>query len=192
MRSKVYIVAVLFLGLALFSCDGNYSPKPRGYFRIDLPEKSYKSFDTSFPYRFEYPSYAFIEPDFRSPDQEYWINLQMPQFKATLHFSYKKVDGNLAKYLEDSHTLVTKLIPKADAIYDSLIIDRQRQVFGLSYRVIGNGAASPYQFFVTDSSNNFVRAALYFNTIPNNDSLQPIIDFIIKDMDHIVKTFHWK
>jgi gliding motility-associated lipoprotein GldD len=116
----------------------------------------------------------------------------MPQFEATLHFSYKIIDGNLASYLEDSHTLVSKHIPKADAIYDSLIIDPQRNVYGLTYRIIGSEAASPYQFFLTDSSKHFLRGALYFNTIPNNDSLQPVIDFIVDDIEHIINTLQWK
>jgi len=177
--------------MAFFSCNESYTPKPRGYFRIDLPQKNYLCFDTVYPYNFEYPDYAIIDTNLNLGGQKYWMNLQMPKFKATLHFSYKKIDNNLGQYLEDAHTLVTKLIPKADGIYDSLIIDRKRNVFGLSYRIVGSGAASPYQFFVTDSSTNFVRAALYFNTVPNNDSLQPVINFIIKDIDHLIETFKW-
>jgi len=191
MRNKLIIILLLPFMMAFFSCNESYTPKPRGYFRIDLPQRTYLEFDSIFPYGFEYPDYAIIDTNLNMGNQKYWMNLQMPQFKATLHFSYKKVDNNLGKYLEDAHTLVTKLIPKADGIYDSLIVDRNRNVFGLSYRIIGSGAASPYQFFVTDSSTNFVRAALYFNTVPNNDSLQPVINFIIKDIDHIIETFEW-
>lgn len=191
MRSKLIIILLIPFMMAFYSCNESYTPKPRGYFRIDLPQKNYLSFDTIYPYTFEYPDYAIIDTNLNLGGQKYWMNLQMPKFKATLHFSYKKIDNNLGQYLEDAHTLVTKLIPKADGIYDSLIIDRKRNVFGLSYRIVGSGAASPYQFFVTDSSTNFVRAALYFNTVPNNDSLQPVINFIIKDIDHIIETFKW-
>jgi gliding motility-associated lipoprotein GldD len=177
--------------LLLSGCTQNNSPKPRGYFRIDLPEKAYRQSDTAYPFFFEYPEYDSILPDPYSR-RKYWINLEMPQFEATLHFSYKIIDGNLANYLEDSHTLVSKHIPKADAIYDSLIIDPQRNVYGLTYRIIGSEAASPYQFFLTDSSKHFLRGALYFNTIPNNDSLQPVIDFIVDDIEHIINTLQWK
>ncbi|PLX07973.1 MAG: gliding motility lipoprotein GldD [Marinilabiliales bacterium] len=192
MINKIIISLLIISFFSLLSCDEAYTPKPRGYFRIDLPQKNYLLFDSVFPYAFEYPNYAIIDTNLQLNDQKYWMNLQMPQFKATLHFSYKKVDNNLGEYLEDAHTLVTKLIPKADGIYDSLIVDRKRNVFGLSYRVVGSGAASPYQFFLTDSSSHFVRAALYFNTIPNNDSLQPVIDFIESDINHIIETFEWE
>jgi len=176
----------------LNACDQNYSPKPRGYFRIDLPEKSYVKFDTTFPYSFEYPNYANIKKDPHSPHEKYWINLEIPNFNATVHFSYKTVNGNLVDYLEDSHTLVTKHIPKADAIYDSLIVDPERNVFGLTYQITGSTVASPYQFFLTDSSSHFLRGALYFNTIPNNDSLQPVIDFVISDIEHLINSLEWK
>ena len=81
---------------------------------------------------------------------------------------------------------------KADAIYDSLVVDRNRNIFGLIYEIEGSGAASPYQFFLTDSLSNFVRGALYFNVVPNNDSLEPVINFIIEDIEHLINTFQWK
>lgn len=182
------IMAVMFL---LFSCQQPYTPKPRGYFRIDMPEKKYIHFDSAFPYSFEYPVYATLTNDPLSPQEKYWINLNYLPFKATLHLSYKEVDGNLITYLEDAHKMVSKHIPKADAIYDNLIIDREREIFGLSYELEGSGAASPYQFFLTDSSTNFVRGALYFNIVPNNDSLEPVINFIKEDIEHMIATFRW-
>lgn len=186
-------IALIFLFiLILGACSENHSPKPRGYFRIDLPQREYIDFDTAFPYSFEYPKYISIEKDPHSPYEKYWINLVARDFDATLHLSYKVVDGNLVEYLEDSHLLVTKHIQKADAIYDNLIIDRERNVFGLSYKIIGSGAASPYQFFLTDSCSHFLRGALYFNTLPNNDSLQPVIDFLVEDFEQLIQTLEWK
>lgn len=190
MKNKWALIIMLISIMA--SCEQAYTPKPRGYFRIDLPEKQYVLFDTLFPYSFEYPVYSNITSDPHSPGEKYWINLNFPEYKATLHISYKAVENNLATYLEDAHTLVTKHISKADAISDSLIIDRNRQLFGLAYTLDGSGAASPYQFFLTDSSSNFVRGALYFNVPPNNDSLQPVINFIKKDIQHLFATFSWK
>jgi len=183
----------LFLTGMVYSCDSHYTPRPRGYFRIDLPERSYERFDsTQYPYSFEYPVYATVEPcPDAGPQDKYWINIQYPRFKATLHLSYKQVDNNLITYLEDAHTLAVKHIPKADAIYDSLIIDRSRNVFGLVYQIEGTEVASPYQFFLTDSTTNFVRGALYFNVVPNNDSLEPVINFLEKDLDHFINTFRW-
>lgn len=175
----------------LTSCNNNYSPLPRGYFRIDLPEHSYQLSDTTFPYYFEYADYAELQSSPHNPDQKHWLNIVYPQFKAKVYLSYKSVDGNLITYLEDAYTLVSKHIPKADAIIDSVVVNKDRNVYGLTYKIIGSGAASPYQFFVTDSASHFLRGALYFDIVPNNDSLEPVIDFIIYDIEHLINTVEW-
>lgn len=157
-----------------------------------MPKRSYQTFDTTFPYTFQYPTYAKITNDPFSPEKKYWIDIRYPRFKATIHISYKVVDHNLIKYLEDARRMVVEHIPKANAIKDSLIIDRKRDLFGLAYDIRGNGVASPYQFFLTDSTKNFVRGSLYFYVTPNNDSLAPVIQFIKGDIRHFLNTFEWK
>ena len=185
------LLVVIFIAISIVSCEQPYSPKPRGYFRIDMPEKTYLTSDTTFPYIFEYPSYAKIVNDPHSPHEKYWININYLPFNATLHISYKQVDGNLIDYLEDAHKMVTKHIPKADAIYDSLVVAPGRNMFGLIYELEGSGAASPYQFFLTDSTTHFLRGALYFNTVPNNDSLAPVIGFLTEDINHMINSMRW-
>jgi len=193
MKKPKNILALAFIvGFLLSACNENYTPKPRGYFRIDLPEHEYIAFDTTFPYAFEYPVYAEINPDPFAPEEPYWLNIDFPEFKGRIHISYKTVDGNLVEYLEDSRQFVMKHIPKASAINDSLILDRERKLYGLVYQIEGMGAASPCQFFVTDSTDHFVRGALYFDVVPNNDSLAPVIDFLQKDIEHLLSTFIWK
>lgn len=189
---KRHSISVLLFLILFAACNETYTPKPRGYFRIDLPEHEYISFDTTFPYAFEYPVYAEISPDPYSPEEPYWLNIDFPEHKGRIHLSYKTVDGNLAEYLEDSRQFVMKHIPKASAINDSLILDRERNLYGLVYQIEGMGAASPCQFFVTDSTDHFVRGALYFDVVPNNDSLAPVIDFLQKDIEHLLSTFTWK
>lgn len=178
--------------IALMACGNDYFPKPRAYFRIDLPQKNYLHLDSIYPFTFEYPSYSTITQDKNSPHEKNWINIEFSEFKGSLHLSYKKVDGNLVKYMEDSRTMAFKHIPKASAIDNRLIINEKSRVFGLIYEISGSGAASPYQFFVTDSLNHFLRGALYFNMVPNNDSLAPVIDFLKKDIEHLIQTFEWK
>lgn len=191
MKGNIIFLTILMLMLA--ACGDTPVPKPRGYFRIDMPEKVYRPFDKSFPYTFEYPVYAEITPDPYAPGEPYWINVNFPDFRGQLHLSYKVVDDtNLLGYLEDSRKFVIKHIPKASSINDSLIYDMDRALYGIFYEIRGVGAASPFQFFVTDSTSHFVRGALYFTVRPNNDSLAPVIDFLEKDIDHMLRTFRWK
>ncbi len=190
--SVEFIITFLGLMILFASCGSDYMPKPRGYFRIDLPEKKFQSFDTSFPYMFDYPVYSNIQADLLSPEESYWINLEFPQFKGKLHLSYKIVNNNLPQYLEDSRTMVFKHIPKASAINNRMIVNEEDNVYGLIYEIDGLGTASPYQFYITDSTNHFLRGALYFNIKPNNDSLAPVIDFIKEDIEQLINTFRWK
>ncbi len=174
------------------SCGGSYVPKPRGYYRIDLPKKEYKVFDTSFPFTFEYPVYAKILRDSSSLSEPYWINIAYKPFHAQLHISYKAVHKNLGQFLEDAHTLVNKHIPKANAISQREFVNAEGKVYGLVYEIRGSDAASTYQFYLTDSTANFIRGALYFDLVPNNDSLAPVIDFLKADIEHMISTLRWK
>ncbi len=195
MKNKVSIlIAALAIVLVATSCGDrdNYLPKPRGYFRIDLPEKGYTKVDTIERYSFECPQYALITPDPYSPDEKNWINIEMPQFNGSIHLTHKPVNGNLGEYLEDVHTMVTKHLQKANGMRDSLIVNDEHQVYGLFIEMDGKGVATPMQFYLTDSTKNFVRGALYFNFQPNNDSMQPVINFIREDIDRMIESFEWK
>ena len=118
--------------------------------------------------------------------------MEFPQFKGTIHISYKNVNHNLSEYVEDAYRMITKHIAKATGIRDSVVIDRDRKVFGLVYSLEGEGVASPLQFYLTDSTQHFMRGSLYFNIYPNNDSMQPVIKFISDDVIHLINTLEWK
>ncbi len=193
MKTKmIQFVSLLLIFLLVASCTDNYVPKPRGFFRIDLPERDYIVLDSIFPYVFEYPVYAIINSDPHAPDQPYWINIDFPRFKASVHLSYKNVNGDLSNYTEDAHALVMKHIPKASSIEEIRIDNPANNIHGLIYNIGGTGAASPYQFYITDSTKHFLRGALYFNTLPNNDSLAPVIEFLKEDIMHLLETARWK
>ena len=186
------LIALIWLVLASSCGDKNPQPKPRGYFRIDMPDKQYVTLDTMRYYSFEYPTYSTITPDYHSLQEKDWVNVEFPRFKGTIHISYKQVNDNLGEYLEDAYFMITKHIGKATGIRDSVIINKEKDVYGLMYYLDGEGVASPLQFYLTDSTEHFMRGSLYFNVVPNNDSLQPVIDFITDDVRHLINTLEWK
>ena len=193
MKKLTNSLTLLLLLLTAVSCgDNKPQPKPRGYFRIDLPEKQYVTLDTMRHYSFEYPVYATITPDFHSLDEKDWANVEFPAFKGTIHISYKNVDENLSVYVEDAYRMIVKHITKATGIRDSVVINKENDVYGLVYFLEGEGVASPLQFYLTDSTEHFLRGSLYFNLYPNNDSLQPVINFITDDVRHLIETLKWK
>nr|NQU93408.1 gliding motility lipoprotein GldD [Bacteroidota bacterium] len=188
------ILCGLLFFVFIISCgEDTYAPKPHGYFRIQLPEKAYRSYDTTFPYTFNYPEYAKISFDKYTQREPFWLNIDFPQFKGRIHLSYKNVKGNnLYNLMEDSRNMVFKHAPKALGIRESVVIDDERRVYGMVYGIEGRDAASPFQFYLTDSTDHFLRGSLYFNVVPNNDSLEPVIEFIIQDIDEMIKTLSWK
>ena len=93
--------------------------------------------------------------------------------------------------MEDSRTLAFKHTVKANDIEQKIINHPSKKVYGLIYLIEGD-AASSYQFHLTDSSDHFIRGSLYFNNIPNQDSIQPVLDFVKEDISNIIETFEWK
>lgn len=186
------IVSLFVFAVLLVSCGNDYVPKPRGYFRVDMPEKNYQSVDCKVPYSFEYPVYSTFElRNSTNAEERYWGDVNFKSLNAKLHLSYKSIDHNLDRYVADAHNFVYKHTIKADAISETPYDDPDKHVYGLLYEISGD-AASNVQFYVTDSVRHFVRGALYFNVVPNKDSLAPMLAFINADVKHLIETFSWK
>lgn len=197
MDTSAKILISIILILFFTGCNEKYTPKPRGFFRIDFPEKSYHSLPSGFPYRFDVPDYSKITASSENPDHPYWINITIQANKADIHISYYNIDSQhtssriqLNEFMEESHTLAYKHSIKADAIQEQVFMNPEKKVYGLIYRIEGN-AASPMQFFLTDSTNHFLRGALYIREIPNIDSIKPVIDFLESDIIRIIESTTW-
>ncbi len=186
-----YYPFILLIVCCLWGCTNHYTPLPRGYFRIELPDKKYQLFDSAYPYRFSYPEYSKVIIDADAQAEPFWVNIMFPTFNSTIHISYKPLNNNIDAVMEDSRKLAYKHAIKADAIAERFFENEEHHVYGILYEIKGN-AASPLQFAVTDSSRHFLRGALYFNSIPNKDSLAPVIDFIKEDMMHLMESVNWK
>ena len=184
-----FLITVLLLSAS--ACNESYTPKPKGFFRITLPEHRYVSYQPQgCPYAFEIPVYATPGPYRDSLAQPCWKYIFYPAFNAELFLSYHPVTGNLPEFLEDARTLAFKHAIKADAIDETLVMAGPG-VSGMIYDISGS-AASPVQFYVTDSTRHFLRGALYFNATPQPDSLAPVISFLRSDIEHLIRTVSWK
>ncbi len=191
-RKSLFSFSATFLLLViLVGCNDHYTPKPKGYYRISFPKHDYAELNGDYPYNFELPTYTKIEIDKAANAEAYWINIDYPEYKGKIHISYKVVDHNIAEILEDSRKLAYKHSIKADAIGEKLFTDPEKNVYGILYNIEGD-AASSIQFFVTDSIRNFLRGSLYFNAVPNKDSLAPVVNFVKEDVIHIMETFEWR
>jgi gliding motility-associated lipoprotein GldD len=194
MEIKIIIICVLFA--AVSSCNSDYTIRQKGYFKIDLPEHKYITFDEpGYPYSFEYPVYSTVVQDSTffeaQPENPYWINIDFPSLNGKIYMSYKDVKKNqFDKLVDDAFKLTYKHSTKATGIKDSLM-RTPNGVTGIFFKVSGN-AATARQFFVTDSTTHFLRGALYFDSTPNADSLGIVNDFLEADMKHLINSLRWK
>jgi len=185
-----YRIAVLMFAV-FFSCDRNYTPKPAGYLKVNYPEKEYTLFTDAEPFEFEYPVYAEVLPNRSGNAEPYWYDINFPEYKGTIYLSYKQLHDDVDAYIEDTRTLVYKHASRSDGIVEIPFMDPENRRFGILYELSGN-VASAVQFFLTDSTEHFLRGSLYFETTPNRDSLNPIINFVEKDIRHMIETVRWK
>lgn len=199
LRNSLGIILMLITTLIFTTgCDDPvYTPKPKGYFRIDLPEKEYTEFTApECPYKFSIPTYATVQLDTaffgERPDDPCWLDINMPELAGEIHLSYKEIgpDNTLEKLIEDAHKLAYKHTIKADYIDEALINKPGAHVSGILYQIGGN-AASNIQFYVTDSTEHFLRGSLYFGVTPNEDSLAPVISFVRQDLLYMIETLEW-
>ena len=175
----------------LVSCGKTSIPRPYGYFRVDLPQHAYRAIDTlNLPYRFDLPKNAQIISR-KTNNEMFWIDIYYPRLNASIYCSYKPVKSNLIDLLEDTRKIVYKHSVRADGIGEKVFDHPGKNVHGILYDLKGNTASS-VQFILTDSTRNFFRGALYFNNVPNKDSIAPMANYIREDVIHIMESFEWK
>lgn len=192
-RTAIAFLFVFVMIMVAASCSKDYTPKPKGYNRIPLPDTAYRPLPDSLPYKFEYSQYATLLKDTSWIRGKHWVEINYPTLKANIHITYKKLMNSeqlLKEYLNDSYVLTAKHQIKANAINETIATTKDGKVAVIAE--IEGEVPSQFQFTMTDSSKNFLRGALYFNTQVQNDSLKPAINFMKKEMMRIVNTLEWK
>tara|TARA_B100000795_G_scaffold111611_1_gene82486 strand:+ start:87087 stop:87680 length:594 start_codon:yes stop_codon:yes gene_type:complete len=185
---------MIFVILLFGACaeDLAQTPRPKGFMRIDFPEKAYLKHESSCPYSFEFPLRSLIDTNLNRLQNPCWLNIYYPQYGATMHFTYTSIKrDSLFQYIEDARNLAMKHTVRADNINERYYENIEHNVYGIAYEFEGN-VASNFQFFMTDSNQHFVRGSLYFNMRPNPDSLSPVINYISKDMYRLIETLEWQ
>ncbi|GJM31773.1 MAG: gliding motility lipoprotein GldD [Saprospiraceae bacterium] len=171
-------------------------PKPRGFPRVVYPEKSYQSFDKDYcSFTFDYPTYAVIQQDTsffgETPAHPCWFDIYFPDFDSRLHCSFYPIskEKDFSTLKKDAFEMADWHNKRANYI-DEIPINLNNQVSGFIFEMQGP-AASPIQFYLTDSTRHFMRGALYFNTQTRPDSLAPVYLFLKNDVFKMIETFRW-
>ncbi len=189
--TKIGTLFVLLLLLLVGCKSENFYPKPMGFHRIDFPKDvKLKTYESDCPFTFQYPNFAVIQEKERCNQ-----NIVFPTYNAVLHCTNIQFNNsgtnNLFYHSEYSRKLAYEHRIKADAINERAYSNDSLGVYGVTYEIIGD-VASNYQFFLTDSTNNFYRGSLYFNVKPNIDSIRPVLDYLKENINTMIGTFDWK
>lgn len=186
------LISLVFILLSA-TCSEDYLPKPKGFNRIDLPVADYQSLVDTFPYSFQYSKYANVSRDTFHLAGRYWINLNYSDYAATVQLTYKNLrspSNDINLLLDDAYELSARHNIKAYSIQESILSIKNGQK--ASVIELEGEVPSQFQFFTTDTTNHFLRGALYFNVADKNDSLAPIIEFIKADVVQMLNTLEWK
>lgn len=197
MHKKTFLLFFLFLCF-LFSCESLefISPKQRGYPRVEFPTGNLVDYkQANIPIHFKYPDYYILTKDSSitgdADNKDYWFNLQLTSLNGSVHFSYYPVtrENQLDKLVNDAFKMAHFHNKKANYI-DEVQLNISPNVSGIEFHIKGP-AATPYQFYLTDNKKHFVRGVFYVKSKVNIDSLAPIHDFVIKDIQKIIDQFSW-
>lgn len=190
--SKRFIFYISLLLVAV-GCEGDYLPKPMGYNRIDLPARDFIPLENGKPYSFQHSVHALVEADSFNLQETAWINLNYKSLGGKVHFTYLELDTkgkDIKTVVNDAINLTAKHQIKAYGIEES-VLRTSKGYTGVVAELSGE-VPTQFQFFVTDSTRNFLRGALYFDTAMKNDSLAPVIEYIKVDMAHLINTLEFK
>lgn len=180
--------------MCLSSCRDAPVPKPRGYHRITLPTADYHHYQHPCGPQFELPQYSKIELIVHEKiEGDCWFNVSLPTLKAKVHCSYIPLQSEqqLIGMVEDAHQMVFAHEMKATGIGASSFNFPEHNVSGLLYELSGP-VATPLQFLATDSVNHFLRGSVYFNHVPNPDSIAPSLERVKKDLVHLIESLEWR
>lgn len=181
---------ILFLLLPfLFACEMAYVPKPLAYHRIDLPLNiEREKVESNCAWNSVLYTKAELKTDEKNPC---WKTIHFDRFNVDVFLTYFPINDTLplSRLLDEMHQLSFDHQQKANAI-EVNSSDLANGNMSLEYNIKGD-AATPYQFCVTDSTQNYLRGALYFRTKPNYDSVYPVLNFMKTEMKVFMDSLTW-
>lgn len=174
-------------------------PLPRSYPRVAYPERAYLPLGAEYcDFTFERPASSRVvrETTFfdEAPADPCWFDLQLaPALNGSIHFSYYPVRSytQWEELRDEAFELVGVHNQRASDIREIVIHRDTADVHGIAFDIAGP-AASPFQFFLTDTTDHFLRGALYFDTRVDPDSLAPVVSYVKEDIFRIVESLEWR
>jgi len=187
--NKIISLLVVF-SVFNFSCIDSNLPKQRAFLRIEFPEPNYSPFEeSSFPVDFYYNS-GVTKINNKNFQQ---LSLNYPKMNFSIDLSFNKINklDDLESNLSDFSIILDTHSKKSNGIFIREYEDLNDRVFGKIYEIRGD-VASPIQFYITDSTSNFMSGSLNLKSKSKYDSIFPSIQYIKNDILVLVESLSWK
>ncbi|MBI1838643.1 MAG: hypothetical protein HYR91_15365 [Flavobacteriia bacterium] len=187
------LVCLFLIFIIVLSCGNEVIniPKPPTYLRLDLPKHEYIHFTDHCDYTFDISKLYQVKKVTDNTGETCHKDIELGPLNGVIHFSYINMTEPLSKYVNYSIDKVDEHKIKASAIEDIKILRPQDRVFGTMFELQGD-VASPFQFYLTDSTTRFISGVVYFNSRPNYDSLKPSLEYLKVDLVKMLNSFQWK
>jgi gliding motility-associated lipoprotein GldD len=189
-KTIIFLLSMMFL----WSCQEKpIVPKPPTYPRLELPDYEYVDVQNDCPYEMQLSN---LFKHRLIPGQSKLFCTQevdLGPLNGTLFLFYMRLShpDSLSSIINFANDKVDEHKIKADKIDIQNIIRVKDKVYGTFFELKGN-VATNFQFYLTDSSNHFLRGEILLNSRPNYDSLRPTLQFLKKDLLHLTNTVKWK
>jgi len=187
--NKIISLLVVF-SILLCTCSDSNLPKQTAFLRIEFPEPKYFAFkDLAHHIDFYYNASA-VEIKTENSNQ---LSLTYPKINFSVDLSIQKLnnsqdfDDNFSDFslLLDTHS------KKSNGVLMREYEDLNNRVFSKIYEISG-GVASPIQFYITDSTSNFIKGSLNLKFKSNYDSIFPSIQYVKNDIFILVESLNWR
>jgi len=188
------ILLVSLAGVLLFSACGepNAVPKPSTFLRTEFPAHAYRTYTSPNHFQFKLAN-LFMPKTFEQTQSNYSVQeIDLGPLNGTLFLYYLAIPtkDSLPEIINFANDKVDEHKIMADKIDFEQIIDKEKRVFGTFFELKGN-VATNFQFYLTDSTQHFLRGEVLLNCRPNYDSLRPALRYLKADLQELVHSFKW-
>tara|TARA_B100000073_G_C23700599_1_gene560172 strand:- start:718 stop:1308 length:591 start_codon:yes stop_codon:yes gene_type:complete len=185
------IICLLYFLFTFFSCENNSSlPKQDAFLRIEFNEPNYliyKSQNSKIDFLYN-ASASSLELA-----SETNIDLDYKKLGMSLDLSFDKLNDEteLANYLRDFNLLLDAHTKRSNGFLIKEFENRNYLAYGKLYEFRGD-VASPIQFFLTDSINNFIHGSLNMTVKSKYDSIYPSVQYVKNDILVFFESINFK
>jgi gliding motility-associated lipoprotein GldD len=170
-------------------------PKRSTCLQIDFPDYKFHEQKGTGPYEFNLPDVWTITPRVKyngntcQEEIDLATDSKYHGIAVLTYYKYKKKD-NLFELINDSNMEVEYEKIMANTIHYSQIIDEDNQVYGTFFELIGNGVATPFQFYLTDSLENYIHGKVLLSYTKYNCA-KPLLNHVKTGVLELINTIKW-